>query len=171
MREKKEEDTLRGLSFLKALEELDDDYQVPEEIVKVLEEVIRTSRGCSGSWRGYRDLRSLFNLIACVTFSHSRALHASQRMMSEFCVFMSDFYCFLIRYYLQVVVKMQSVLYIYIYMHMNSNSKISIKYFKQWWSLFFQLPLDFTVFLVNVNDQPPVFAENPYSITVNEVKV
>lgn len=49
MREKKEEDTLRGLSFLKALEELDDDYQVPEEIVKVLEEVIRTSRGCSGS--------------------------------------------------------------------------------------------------------------------------
>lgn len=57
------------------------------------------------------DLRSLFNLIACVTLSHSRALHASQRMMSEFCVFMSDFYCNLITYYLQVVVKMQSDIY------------------------------------------------------------
>lgn len=52
MREKKEEDKLRGLSCLKPLQELDDDYKVPEEIVKFLEEVIRTSGGCSGCQRG-----------------------------------------------------------------------------------------------------------------------
>lgn len=46
-----------------------------------------------------------------------------------------------------------------------------MKYFKQWWFLCFQSTLDITVIVEDVNDNPPVFAENPYRITVNEVKV